>query len=117
MGVFSHRLINQLAAHQRDGRQKSDCFVHHSSNDFYIGDYPIAAATCAANFVCAVKSYKLDRFEMKMFDKDTVLLTYWEEQDTVCNKPVPSPCSVSSLYIKRGEKWLNVFYQQTQIQK
>jgi hypothetical protein len=46
-------------------------------------------------FVCSsvwtVKSYKLDRFQMKMLDKDTALLTYWEEQDTVCNKPVPSP--------------------------
>jgi len=67
--------------------------------------------------VCTVKSYKLDRFEMKMLDKDTALLTYWEEQDTVCNKQVPSPCWVSSLYMKRGDKWLNVFYQQTQIQK
>jgi hypothetical protein len=67
--------------------------------------------------VCTVKSYKLDRFEMKMLGKDTALLTYWEEQDTVCNKQVPSPCWVSSLYMKRGDKWLNVFYQQTQIQK
>jgi hypothetical protein len=67
--------------------------------------------------VCTVKSYKLDRFEVKMLDKDTALLTYWEEQDTVCNKQVPSPCWVSSLYMKRGDKWLNVFYQQTQIQK
>jgi len=29
--------------------------------------------------VCTVKSYKLDRFEMKMLGKDTALLTYWEE--------------------------------------
>jgi hypothetical protein len=67
--------------------------------------------------VCTVKSCKLDRFEMKMLDRDTALLTYWEEQDTVCNKQVPSPCWVSSLYMKRGYKWVNVFYQQTQIQK
>jgi len=67
--------------------------------------------------VCTVKSYKLDRFEMKMLGKDIALLTYWEEQDTACNKQVPSPCWVSSLYMKRGDKWQNVFYQQTQIQK
>jgi hypothetical protein len=67
--------------------------------------------------VCTVKRYKLDRFEMKMLDKDTALLTYWEEQDTACNKQVPSPCWASSLYMKRGDKWLNVFYQQTQIEK
>jgi hypothetical protein len=67
--------------------------------------------------VCTVKSYKLDHFEMKLLDKNTALLTYWEEQDTVCSNPVPSPCWVSSLYMKRGERWLNVLYQQTQIQK
>ena len=67
--------------------------------------------------VCTVKSYKLDHFEMKLLDKNTALLTYWEAQDTVCHNPVPSPCWVSSLYIKRGDRWLNVFYQQTEIHK
>jgi hypothetical protein len=66
---------------------------------------------------CTVKSYRLDRFQMKLLDKNTALLTYWEEQDTVCQKPVPSPCWVSSLYMKRGDKWLNVLYQQTPIPK
>jgi hypothetical protein len=63
---------------------------------------------------CTVKSYRLDHFEMKRLDANTALLTYWEEQDTVCRKQVPSPCWVSSLYMKRGDRWLNVFYQQTQ---
>ena len=64
--------------------------------------------------VCTVKSYKLDHFEMKLLNKNTALLTYWEAQDTLCHNPVPSPCWVSSLYIKRGDRWLNVLYQQTQ---
>ena len=64
--------------------------------------------------VCTVKSYKLDRFEMKLLDKNTALLTYWETQDTICRQPVPAPCWVSSLYMKRGDRWVNVFYQQTQ---
>src|SRR5207249_3857673 len=28
--------------------------------------------------VCTVKSYQLDHFEMKLLDKNTALLTYWE---------------------------------------
>ena len=64
--------------------------------------------------ICTVKSYKLDHFEMKLLDKNTALLTYWETQDTVCHNPVPSPCWVSSLYLKRGDRWVNVLYQQTQ---
>ena len=66
---------------------------------------------------CTVKSYELDHFELKLLDKNTALLTYRETQDTVCRTPVPSPCWVSSLYMKRGERWLNVLYQQTQISK
>jgi hypothetical protein len=67
-----------------------------------------------ASRVCQVKSYSLDRFELKMLTADTALLTYHEAQDTECGgHPVPSPCWVSSLYMRRDGKWLNVFYQQT----
>ena|SRR6266446_1193816 len=69
------------------------------------------------SLVCTVKSYQLDQFELKMLDKNTALLTYREAQDTVCHNPVPSPCWVSSLYMKRGDRWLNVLYQQTEIHK
>jgi hypothetical protein len=64
--------------------------------------------------VCAVKDYAVDHFELTMFASDTALLTYHAAQDTTCSgKPVPSPAWVSSLYVKRNGKWLNVFYQQT----
>ena len=66
---------------------------------------------------CQVTSYELDHFELKMLDENTALLTYRETQDTICHHPVPSPCWVSSLYMKRGERWLNALYQQTQISK
>jgi hypothetical protein len=66
---------------------------------------------------CTVRSYRLDHFEMKKLDANTALLIYWEEQDTICRNQVPSPCWVTSLYMKRGDRWLNVCYQQTQIQK
>jgi hypothetical protein len=65
--------------------------------------------------VCTVKSYQLDHFELKLLDTNTALLTYREAQDTTCHKVVPSPCWVSSLYMRRDGRWLNVLYQQTQI--
>ena len=102
----------------RDGKFFQD-FLSDDHVEVGFGGLTNKAAVVAfvGSPVCTVKSYKLDRFEMRMLDKDTALITYWEEQDTVCNKPVLSPCWVSSLYMKRGDKWLNVFYQQTQIQK
>ena len=66
---------------------------------------------------CQVKSYQLDDFRLQMLSSETALLTYRENQDTVCHAKVPSPCWVSSLYVKRGERWLNALYQQTPIAK
>ncbi len=67
-----------------------------------------------ASGVCEVKKYSLDHLELKMLGDDMALLTYYEAQETSCQgKAVPSPCWVSSLYRKRGERWLNVLYQQT----
>jgi hypothetical protein len=71
-----------------------------------------------ASPVCVVKSYAVDRFELTMVDANTALLTYHAEQDTTCGgNAVPSPVWVSSLYVKRGGRWLNAFYQQTQTLK
>jgi len=71
-----------------------------------------------ASPVCVVKSYAVDGFELKVFDANTALLTYHAAQDTACGgAPVPSPVWVSSLYVKRGGRWLNALYQQTRASK
>jgi len=63
---------------------------------------------------CVVRSYSLDPIKVTLLDANTALLTYHAAQDTSCHdKAVPSPAWVSSLYLKRGDRWLNVFYQQT----
>ena len=65
--------------------------------------------------VCVVRSYSVDRFELTIFDPNTALLTYYADQDTTCGQnPVPHPVWVSSLYVKRGGRWWNAAYQQTQ---
>jgi hypothetical protein len=68
--------------------------------------------------ICVVNSYKVKGFKLSKIDAATVLLTYHAEQDTACNSTaVPSPVWVSSLYIRRGKRWYNAFYQQTQTSK
>jgi hypothetical protein len=63
---------------------------------------------------CVVKSYAVDRFELKTLGPDTALLTYYADQDTACGgNAVPSPVWVGSLYVKRGGRWWNAAYQQT----
>ena len=64
--------------------------------------------------VCVIKNYAVDNFKATIFDPNTVLLTYHAVQDTMCNgSSAPSPVWVSSLYLKRGGRWLNAAYQQT----
>ena len=102
----------------RDGKFFQDFL---SDDHVEVGFSGVAGKADIVSFVgspvCTVKSYELDHFELKMLDKNTALLTYREAQDTLCHKPVPSPCWVSSLYMKRGQRWLNVLYQQSQIEK
>lgn len=68
--------------------------------------------------ICTVRSYSVDKFNVVMFDATTAVVTYHAEQDTICNgTAVPSPVWVSSMYVKRGDRWLNALYQQTQTRK
>ncbi len=60
---------------------------------------------------CDVKSYSLDNFKFVMLSKDVALLNYTAMQDGVCGGKVqPSTVRASSVYVRRGGKWLNAFY-------
>jgi Domain of unknown function (DUF4440) len=65
--------------------------------------------------VCTVKSYSVDKFKCTLLDSNVAVLNYYATQDTVCyGKPVPSPVWVTSLFVKRGERWVNVLYQHSE---
>ena len=60
---------------------------------------------------CEVKSVSLNDFKFLMVNKDAALITFTGMQDAVCGgKTQPATVRASSLYVKRGGKWLNVFY-------
>jgi hypothetical protein len=68
-----------------------------------------------ASPICMVRSYTVDKFELTILNTNTALLTYHAAQETSCGgSPVPSPVWVSSLYVRRGNRWRNALYQQTQ---
>ncbi len=63
---------------------------------------------------CDVKSFSVDNFKVVMLDKNVALLTYAAIQDGVCGgRTIPAKVFASSVYVKRGGKWLNAFYQET----
>jgi Domain of unknown function (DUF4440) len=69
-----------------------------------------------ASPVCVVESYSLGPFRFQRVAEDTAILTYRAEQNTACGGvAVPSPAWVTSIYVNRGGRWLNVLYQQTPV--
>jgi hypothetical protein len=74
-----------------------------------------AVVKTVASPICTVKSYSVDKFKCTQIDTNVAVLNYYAAQDTVCNsKPVPSPVWVTSLFVKRGERWVNVLYQHSE---
>ena len=65
---------------------------------------------------CEFKSYSLDDFKFLRLDKNSALVSYTAKQDIVCaDKPAPKAVRSSSVYVKRGGKWLSVFYTEAAV--
>ena len=74
-----------------------------------------AVVAGVASPACVVRSFAIDSFDLTTLSPTTALLTYHAVQRTLCNgHPVPSPVWASSLYVRRGNRWLNAMYQQSQ---
>jgi len=73
-----------------------------------------ASVQAISNMPCEVKSYALDNFKVTMIDKNTALLTYSAKQDFTCQgKAGPPQIWASSVFVKRGGKWLNFSHQES----
>ncbi len=65
---------------------------------------------------CKVESYAVADFRFRRLSEDSAMLVYRAEQSTTCGGAVvPSPVWTSSVYAKRGGRWVNVLFQQTPI--
>jgi uncharacterized protein (TIGR02246 family) len=62
---------------------------------------------------CTVSRYSLDNTKVTMLSNDVALLTYRYAHDAVCGgHPEASPLWASTVYVKRGGKWLIAFHQE-----
>lgn len=62
---------------------------------------------------CTVSKYSLDNTKVTLLNKDAALLTYRYTHDVVCGgTPEASPLWASTIYVKRGGKWLIAFHQE-----
>jgi hypothetical protein len=65
---------------------------------------------------CEIKTSSMDNFKMVLLDKNTALLTYKAMQDVTCNGNTEPPTVwASTVFVKRGGKWLAAFHQETPV--
>jgi len=63
---------------------------------------------------CKVNSFSLSDFSYIWLDKDTVMMTYTAMQDATCSgKKQAGKVIASSLWQKKGGKWVSPFHQET----
>ena len=99
-------------------KNKNRVFVqNHLSDDafFVYGEGVVdKAQVVKAVGSCEFKSYSLDNFRFLMLEKNAALLTYTAAQDITCDgKTQPAMVRSTSVYVKRGGKWLASFYTET----
>ena len=63
---------------------------------------------------CKVKSFDIANTRVRQVSPDVAILTYSLTQDVTCDATKLAPKAIaSSLYVRRGGKWLGVHYQET----
>ena len=63
---------------------------------------------------CKVKSFDFANTKVRQVSPDVAILTYSLTQDVTCGTTKLAPkANASSLYVRRGGKWLGVHYQET----
>lgn len=66
---------------------------------------------------CSLKSVSLSDFKLTKVDADAALLTYKGTADGACGGQKFAPVYGSTLWVKRGGKWMALFHQETNVQK
>lgn len=101
------------------GKGDGKFFESFSTDDFLIVDSNgIIAKADLIKIIntkpCDLKSYSFSDFKTTMLNKETVLVTYNAVQDGNCGgNAMPGKVAVSTVYVKRGGKWLGAFHQES----
>src|SRR6185295_11601769 len=73
-----------------------------------------AILTDLKSTTCKVKSFDIANTQVREVSPDVAILTYSLTQDVTCGATKLAPKAiVSSLYVRRGGKWLGAHYQET----
>jgi ketosteroid isomerase-like protein len=75
-----------------------------------------AAIKAFGDAKCDIKSYSISDEQMDMLGSDTAVLTFKAAQDGTCDgKKVPAAVWASSVYVREGDGWKNIFYAENPV--
>jgi hypothetical protein len=65
-----------------------------------------------------IKSYKISEEKVSWVDASTAILAYkWTGSGTFAGQPFPGSVYASTVWTKKGDKWVAVFHQETEAAK
>ena len=65
-----------------------------------------------------VSSWSISEEKVSWIDANTAILTYkWTGAGTFAGQPIPSSAYASTVWTKKGDKWLAVFHQESEAKK
>ena len=75
-----------------------------------------ASVKMFADAKCDIKSYAISDEQMNMLGSDTAVLTFKAAQDGTCDgKKIPAAVWASSVYVREGDGWKNLFYAENPV--
>ena len=62
------------------------------------------------------ESWNIDQSQVHFIDANTAIHTYrWTGKGTFMGQPMPNEVRATSVWVKRGGKWLGLFHQETPV--
>ena len=73
-------------------------------------------ADAIAGLSCDLKSFEFKDVKLRQLTPDVAILSYTATQDTTCDgTKLPPKLFVTSVYVKKNDKWLSANYQETPV--
>jgi len=102
--------------------KQTDAFQQHLT-DNSVGVSPMGVQSGKAQMIkemtetpCDVRSFSLSDWQVHEITPETMIVTYKAKQDATCQgNKVPAEVVASSVYVKKGEKWLAASHFETPV--
>lgn len=115
-------IANERAVNEAVAKSNLAAFKQHVAMDAWTVD-PMEGRAAVADFMkqfdamakdMKMSSWDITDSKVQWVDANTAIHTYkWTGSGTYQGQPIPSPVWSSTVWTKKGDKWMAVFHQET----